>query len=132
MLEIKERMEKLIQVAKERDELHEHSSWWELKENLKYHATREEVEMIDRLWINAEAGLALETWDENFLLAISGEYKTQKQRMDELSSQFYQQSLAQQVKAQQAQMQAQLQQNPYQNTGTSGLIGSLLGKIGGI
>lgn len=130
MKEIKERMERLVQIAKERDELHEHSAWWELKQNLKYHATNEEVDMIDRMWNLAEAGLHLDHWDEDFLLAVSGEYKTQKQRMDEMSYQFFQQRQQIQQAHQQAILaqQSNLQQNPYQN---AGLLGGLKGLLGG-
>jgi hypothetical protein len=130
MKEIKERMERLLQIAKERDELHEHSAWWELKQNLKYHATNEEVDMIDRMWNLAEAGLHLDHWDEDFLLAVSGEYKTQKQRLDEMNYQFFQQQQLQQAQLQRAQAQAQSQSltNPYQN---AGLLGGLKGLLGG-
>jgi hypothetical protein len=95
-------MENLVKIAKERNELHQGSAWWELKENLKFH-TADEVDyrMIDVMWKQAELDDGLDKWDEQFLNAVSGEYKTQQQ-------------LEQDKAIQQLQMQQRMYQNAQQ------------------
>lgn len=117
---LRERMENLVKIAKERNELHQGSAWWELKENLKFHTVDEvDYRMIDVMWKQAELDDGLDKWDEQFLNAVSGEYKTQQQL--DLDNQLRQHQLYQaaiQLQHNQLQAhQAQNQQNPYQNAG---------------
>jgi len=139
--QMKDRIERVVQIAKEKGELRENTAWWELKNDLKRYATHEEKEMIDDVWWKAEREEYLPKWDERFLIAVSGEYKTQEQlEYDKQLRQYQLQQAALQNQLQQAALQNQLyqpgaiypaaqnQQNPYQN---AGLLNGLKGIFGG-
>jgi hypothetical protein len=133
---MKERIERLIQVAKERGELHSGTAWDELKDSLKRCATKEEEKIIDDAWMLAEREEYLAKWDEDFLLAISGEYKTQREYAKEYEAQKMQmQQLYQQQKYQNA-MQAHgagagtIYPVTSTNTSSAGLFGNLFGGAG--
>lgn len=134
-MSIRERMENLVKIAKERNELLEGTAWWELKENLKFHTVDDaEFKLIDTIWNGAARDDHLDKWDERFLEAVAGDYKTQAEIA--LEQQMHLHKLHQQVSqntplkpgAIHPVQQAQYQQNPYQN---AGLLNGLKGLLGG-
>lgn len=132
---MKERIERVVQVAKERDELKTGTAWWELMMDLKRYATQEEKDMIDDTWFRAERDEYLPKWDERFLEAISGDYKTQAEialeqqmHLHKLHQQANQAMQVSQQQLNQSIAQAQNQPNPYQN---AGLFNGLKGLLGG-
>ena len=131
---MKERIERVVQVAKEKNDWGRDSVWRELKDKLKSYAFDEaEKMMIEQVWWEAERQTYIEKWDEDFLNAIAGEYKTEAQLQAERELQMWrmQNQAMQQVSQQQlnqAIAQAQIQTNPYQN---AGLLNGLKGLLGG-
>ena len=131
---MKERIERVVQVAKEKNDWGRDSVWRDLKDKLKLYAFDEaEKMMIEQVWWEAERQVYIDKWDEDFLSAIAGEYKTEAQLQAERELQMWrmQNQALQQVSQQQLNQsiaQAQNQQNPYQN---AGLLNGLKGLLGG-
>lgn len=134
-MSLRERMENLVKIAKERNELLEGSAWWELKENLKFHTVDDaEFKLIDTMWNGAVRDDHLDKWDERFLEAVAGDYKTQAQIAHEQQIQMYklQQQATSQLQNQLAQAKVSTKPNAYaQITQNQGLLGGLKGLLGG-
>lgn len=129
---MKERIERVVQVAKEKNDWGRDSVWRDLKDKLKLYAFDEaEKMMIEQVWWEAERQTYIDKWDEDFLSAIAGEYKTEAQLQAERELQMWRmqnQALQQQAQQNIQIAQAQNQQNPYQN---AGLLNGLKGLLGG-